>query len=63
MTGGYRRDAMTFVEHLLTAEDVRDTATRRGLTLWWQERSGPAPLSSHPLARFARRARLVLSGG
>ncbi|MEU1804879.1 DUF692 domain-containing protein [Streptomyces sp. NPDC019937] len=63
MTGGYRRDAMAFVEQLLAADDVRDTATRRRLTLWWQERSGPAPLSSHPLARFARRARLVLSGG
>lgn len=63
MTGGYRQDAMAFVEHLLAAGDIRDAATRRGLTLWWQERSGPAPLSSHPLARFARRARLVLSGG
>ncbi|MGW2327872.1 DUF692 domain-containing protein [Streptomyces sp. NPDC001700] len=63
MTGGYRRDAMAFVEHLLAAGDIPDAATRRGLTLWWQERSGPAPLSSHPLARFARRARLVLSGG
>ena len=63
MTGGYRRDAMAFVEHLLAAGDAGDPATRRRLTLWWQERSGPAPLSSHPLARFARRARLVLSGG
>ncbi|MFD7507443.1 DUF692 domain-containing protein [Streptomyces sp. NPDC059850] len=63
MTGGYRRDAMAFVEHLLAAGDIPDAATRRGLTLWWQERSGPAPLSAHPLARFARRARLVLSGG
>ncbi|WP_063730908.1 DUF692 domain-containing protein [Streptomyces sp. RTd22] len=63
MTGGYRRDAMAFVEHLLAAGDIGDAATRRRLTLWWQERSGPAPLASHPLARFARRARLVLSGG
>ncbi|MEU0840874.1 DUF692 domain-containing protein [Streptomyces sp. NPDC005962] len=65
MTGGYRRDAMAFVEHLLTAAsgDAPDAATRRRLTLWWQERSGPAPLSANPLARFARRARLVLSGG
>lgn len=63
MTGGYRRDAMGFVEHLLAVGDFRDAATRRRLTLWWQERSGPAPLSSNPLARFARRARLVLSGG
>jgi hypothetical protein len=63
MTGGYRRDAMAFVEQLLAAGDIREAATRRRLTLWWQERSGPAPLSSHPLARFARRARLALSGG
>ncbi|MFF7652678.1 DUF692 domain-containing protein [Streptomyces sp. NPDC007983] len=63
MTGGYRRDAMAFVEQLLAADDVANAGTRRRLTLWWQERSGPAPLPSHPLARFARRARLVLSGG
>ncbi|MFI0820653.1 DUF692 domain-containing protein [Streptomyces sp. NPDC021098] len=63
MTGGYRHDAMAFVEHLLAGDEVRDAATRRRLTLWWQERSGPAPLSTNPLARFARRARLVLSGG
>ncbi|MFD8278196.1 DUF692 domain-containing protein [Streptomyces solisilvae] len=63
MTGGYRRDALSFAEHLLAAGRPGDSAARRRLTLWWQERSGPAPLPSHPAARFARRVRLALSGG
>ncbi|MEU4904143.1 hypothetical protein, partial [Streptomyces sp. NPDC022067] len=37
-------------------------AARRELTLWWRERSGPAPLAAHPAARLARRVRLALSG-
>ncbi|MEU8875630.1 DUF692 domain-containing protein [Streptomyces javensis] len=63
MTGGYRRDAMSFAEHLLADGRPDDAAARRRLTLWWQERSGPAPLPSHPAARLARRVRLALSGG
>ncbi|MCQ8195393.1 DUF692 domain-containing protein [Streptomyces rugosispiralis] len=63
MTGGYRRDAMSFAEHLLADGRPEDAAARRRLTLWWQERSGPAPLSSHPAARLARRVRLALSVG
>ncbi|WP_262699361.1 MULTISPECIES: DUF692 domain-containing protein [Streptomyces] len=63
MTGGYRRDAMSFAEHLLADGRPEDAAARRRLTLWWQERSGPAPLPSHPAARLARRVRLALSGG
>ncbi|MGV9848189.1 DUF692 domain-containing protein [Streptomyces sp. NPDC003442] len=63
MTGGYRRDAMSFAEHLLADGRPDDAAARRRLTLWWQERSGPAPLASHPAARLARRVRLALSGG
>ncbi|GAA0687509.1 hypothetical protein GCM10009548_68660 [Streptomyces malaysiensis subsp. malaysiensis] len=63
MTGGYRRDALSFAEHLLADGRPGDSAARRRLTLWWQERSGPAPLPSHPAARFARRVRLALSGG
>ncbi|NIY68949.1 DUF692 domain-containing protein [Streptomyces malaysiensis] len=63
MTGGYRRDALSFAEHLLADGRPDDSAARRRLTLWWQERSGPAPLPSHPAARFARRVRLALSGG
>ncbi|WP_413801876.1 DUF692 domain-containing protein [Streptomyces iranensis] len=63
MTGGYRRDAMSFAEHLLADGRPDDAAARRRLTRWWQERSGPAPLPSHPAARLARRVRLALSGG
>ncbi|GAA1227569.1 DUF692 domain-containing protein [Streptomyces rhizosphaericus] len=63
MAGGYRRDAMSFAEHLLADGRPDDAAARRRLTLWWQERSGPAPLPSHPAARLARRVRLALSGG
>ncbi|MCG0287549.1 DUF692 domain-containing protein [Streptomyces sp. PSAA01] len=62
MTGGYRRDALAFAEHLLADGGPEDPAARRRLTLWWQERSGPAPLASHPAARLARRVRLALSG-
>ncbi|WP_432047891.1 DUF692 domain-containing protein [Streptomyces asiaticus] len=63
MTGGFRRDAMSFAEHLLADGRPDDAAARRRLTLWWQERSGPAPLPSHPAARLARRVRLALGGG
>ncbi|MBD3011130.1 DUF692 domain-containing protein [Streptomyces sp. 5-10] len=63
MTGGYRRDALSFAEHLLADGRPENAAARRRLTLWWQERSGPAPLPSHPAARLARRVRLALSGG
>ncbi|MBU3868396.1 DUF692 domain-containing protein [Streptomyces sp. 4503] len=62
MTGGYRRDALAFAEHLLADGRPEDPAARRRLTLWWRERSGPAPLASHPAARLARRVRLALSG-
>lgn len=62
MAGGYRRDALAFAEHLLADGRPDDPAARRRLTLWWQERSGPAPLASHPAARLARRVRLALSG-
>lgn len=60
MTGGYRRDALDFAEHLLLAGRPDDAETRRRLRDWWLERSGPAPLSGHPAARFARATRRVL---
>ncbi|MET7901179.1 DUF692 domain-containing protein [Streptomyces sp. NPDC005355] len=62
MTGGYRRDALSFAEHLLADDEPGDPVARRRLTQWWRERSGPAPLAAGPAARLARRVRLALSG-
>ncbi|MEU0196320.1 DUF692 domain-containing protein [Streptomyces afghaniensis] len=57
MTGGYRRDALTFAEHLLSAGRPGDAAARRELREWWLERSGPAPRSRRPVRRLARATR------
>ncbi|MFE1291965.1 DUF692 domain-containing protein [Streptomyces sp. NPDC058751] len=59
MTGGYRRDALDFAEHLLLTGLLEDAGTRR-LRDWWLERSGPAPLSARPVARLARATRRAL---
>lgn len=64
MTGGYRRDALDFVAHVLRADpgdpgDV-DPGARRELREWWLERSGPVPRSTRPGARLARATRRVL---
>ncbi|MGA5196639.1 DUF692 domain-containing protein [Streptomyces exfoliatus] len=57
MTGGYRRDALDFAEHLLLAGRPEDPAARRGLTEWWQDRSGSRPPGrATRLARAARHA-------
>ncbi|MEU1101149.1 DUF692 domain-containing protein [Streptomyces tibetensis] len=61
MTAGYRRDALTFAEHLLSAGLPGDTRARRELREWWLERSGPAPRSGRPVHRLARATRRVLS--
>lgn len=60
MTGGYRRDALTFAEHLLSAGRPGDAAARRELRQWWLERSGPAPRSRRPVRRLARATRKAL---
>ncbi|MFI6279842.1 DUF692 domain-containing protein [Streptomyces sp. NPDC050988] len=60
MTGGYRRDALDFAEHLLLDGRLEDPDVRRRVSEWWLERSGPAPLSQHPAARLARATRRVL---
>ncbi|MET8784785.1 DUF692 domain-containing protein [Streptomyces sp. NPDC004589] len=60
MTGGYRRDALDFAEHLLRAGRPADTGTGRRLRAWWLERSGPTPPSRRPTARLARATRRVL---
>ncbi|MFD9794408.1 DUF692 domain-containing protein [Streptomyces sp. NPDC059070] len=40
--GGYRRDALDFVEHLL-ARGGHDAEVRRQLTRWWKQRAGGRP--------------------
>ncbi|MFI9748547.1 multinuclear nonheme iron-dependent oxidase [Streptomyces collinus] len=61
MTSGYRRDALSFAEHLLSAGRPGDTRARRELREWWLERSGPAPRSRRPAHRLALATRRVLS--
>ncbi|MFE7947914.1 DUF692 family multinuclear iron-containing protein [Streptomyces sp. NPDC057426] len=58
MTGGYRRDALAFVEHLLVAGRPEDPDARRRLTRWWQERTDTRPPG--PAARLIRAARAAL---
>ncbi|MFJ8669446.1 DUF692 domain-containing protein [Streptomyces sp. NPDC093600] len=58
MTGGYRRDALDFVEHLLVAGRPEDPEARRRLTHWWQDRSGSRPPGR--ATRLARAARAAL---
>ncbi|MFF6947954.1 DUF692 domain-containing protein [Streptomyces iakyrus] len=61
MTSGYRRDALTFAEYLLSTGRPGDTVARRELREWWLDRSGPAPRSRRPAHRLARATRRVLS--
>ncbi|MFD4261623.1 DUF692 domain-containing protein [Streptomyces sp. NPDC058534] len=63
MAGGYRRDALDFVERLLSedaAPAAEDAGVRRELRAWWLERSGPVPRSGRPGVRWARATRRVL---
>ncbi|MGW5459270.1 DUF692 domain-containing protein [Streptomyces sp. NPDC003996] len=57
MTGGYRRDALDFAGHLLTAGRPEEPGSHRQLREWWLDRAGPAP---RPGGRVARAARTVL---
>ncbi|UUU30183.1 DUF692 domain-containing protein [Streptomyces sp. CA-210063] len=60
MTDGYRRDALSFAEHVLLTGRPDDADVLREVRRWWLERSGPAPLSQRPTARLARATRRVL---
>ncbi|MGX1090525.1 uncharacterized protein (UPF0276 family) [Streptomyces albogriseolus] len=60
MTGGYRQDAMTFVEQLLRPGRLEDPRTRRDLREWHHDRSGPRPRSHRPAIRLARATRRAL---
>jgi hypothetical protein len=63
MTGGYRRDALDFAEHLLDSGGPADAGVRQELERWWRERSGPTPPAAHPGARLVRAARSALHRG
>jgi uncharacterized protein (UPF0276 family) len=63
MTGGYRRDALDFAEHLLDSGGPADAGVRRELERWWRERSGPTPPAAHPGARLVRAAWSALHRG
>ncbi|MFG2876975.1 DUF692 family multinuclear iron-containing protein [Streptomyces sp. NPDC048337] len=52
MTGGYRRDALDFAEHLLIRDLPADPAARRRLTSWWRDRAGARP--PRRVVRWAR---------
>lgn len=60
MTGGYRQDALDFAERTLRDGRLPEGRALRELREWWLERSGPAPHSPRPAARFARATRRVL---
>ncbi|WP_345594619.1 DUF692 domain-containing protein [Streptomyces marokkonensis] len=60
MAGGYRRDALDFVEHLMRDGRPQDADARRELREWWLDRSGPVPRSERAGTRWARATRRVL---
>ncbi|WP_329161033.1 DUF692 domain-containing protein [Streptomyces anulatus] len=60
MSGGYRRDALDFAEHVLIAGGPADPGARRRLTYWWQDRSGARP--PRRTTRLVRAARTALVG-
>ncbi|MFE3516386.1 DUF692 domain-containing protein [Streptomyces sp. NPDC059166] len=60
MSGGYRRDALSFAELLLAEGRPADEAARQRLTLWWQERASSRP--PRRARRLVRSARAALLG-
>ncbi|WP_433405020.1 DUF692 domain-containing protein [Streptomyces sp. CA-146814] len=60
MSGGYRRDALDFVERLLISGGLADPVAQRRLTHWWEDRSGLRPTGR--ATRLVRAARAVLAG-
>ncbi|MEU3713019.1 hypothetical protein AB0E61_23365 [Streptomyces catenulae] len=54
LTGGHRRDALDFAAHLLAQGRPDDAGARARLTRWWQDRAGPRPPRTGPLARLTR---------
>lgn len=60
MSGGYRRDALYFVERILISGGLADPVAQRRLTHWWEDRSGLRPTGR--ATRLVRAARAVLVG-
>jgi hypothetical protein len=56
MSGGYRRDALDFAEHVLNGPGPAGARTRRRLRRWWLHRAGPTP----PSSRLTRATRHLL---
>ncbi|MEU1519391.1 DUF692 domain-containing protein [Streptomyces sp. NPDC005811] len=54
MRGGYRQDALDFVERVLLDGPPAQGRVRRELRTWWLDRSGPAPRPGSRLARVGR---------
>ncbi|MEU9759767.1 DUF692 domain-containing protein [Streptomyces sp. NPDC047985] len=59
MSGGYRRDALDFVEELLDAGRPADDAARRRLAHWWEDRAGARPPRRTTLLLRAAREALL----
>ncbi|WP_433340308.1 DUF692 domain-containing protein [Streptomyces sp. CA-253872] len=56
LTGGYRRDALDFAAHVLEhADPPLPARTRRALTRWHADRSGPVPPRRGPWGLWGRR--------
>ncbi|MEU1184749.1 DUF692 domain-containing protein [Streptomyces sp. NPDC005820] len=60
MSGGYRQDALDFVERVLLDGPPLQGRARRELRTWWLDRSGPAPRTGSRLARAARVGRALV---
>ncbi|SHH83692.1 DUF692 domain-containing protein [Streptomyces sp. 3214.6] len=60
MRGGYRQDALDFVEELLLGGRLAEGRSRRELRRWWLDRSGPAPRPTSRLAQVGRVGRSLI---
>ncbi|WP_329027858.1 DUF692 domain-containing protein [Streptomyces sp. NBC_00690] len=58
MGSGYRKDALSFAEHLLISGRPANARARRQLTRWWEDRIATRPPGR--AARIARAARMRL---
>ncbi|WP_411081169.1 DUF692 domain-containing protein [Streptomyces sp. cmx-18-6] len=60
MSGGYRRDALSFAEQVLISGGPADPVAHRRLTHWWQDRTAARP--PRRTTRIVRAARAALVG-